>query len=72
MNKVISLQICAVQLHLWSSMLRAYSMRLRRSEEHPQQSSVLRRSVVDTRSSLMYVSRYSSFWLHKMILVWSW
>lgn len=41
------------QLHLWSSMLRAYSMRLRRSGAHPPRSSVARRSVADARSSLM-------------------
>ncbi|TNN43345.1 hypothetical protein EYF80_046471 [Liparis tanakae] len=49
-------------------MLREYTMRSRRSAGHPDASRALSLKVLETRSSLMYVSMYSSLWQHRMIL----
>lgn len=42
------------------------------SNEQPDISRVVSLNVVDILSSLMYVRRYSSFWLQMIIFVWSW
>lgn len=60
------------QLHLCRSMFRAYSIRCRSSSEQPDISRAVSRKVADSLSSLMYVRRYSSFWLQMIIFVWSW
>lgn len=60
------------QLHLCKSMFRAYSIRFFNSNEQPDISRVVSLNVVDILSSLMYVRRYSSFWLQMIIFVWSW
>lgn len=57
------------QLHLCKSMFRAYSIRCFSSNEQPDINSVVSLKVVDILSSLMYVSRYSSFWLQMIIFV---
>lgn len=57
------------QLHLCKSMFRAYSIRFFNSDEQPDISRVVSRRVVDILSSLMYVRRYSSFWLQMIIFV---
>lgn len=53
-------------------MFREYTMRSRRSVGQPDVSRELSLKVLATRSSLMYVSMYSSLWQQRMILVWSW